>query len=152
MDASPTEVRIEHSVADQRALARGFTVFYALIAAGILVGAIFRPELLLFGAFFALLLVWWAWRIRKAQTDEPWLVVLTPVELRHTAAGTDVRIERSEAGRVRLMERTGPRMRLQVLEVRSPDGTDLLTLSLPGRDESVMLEGAFEEWGWPVER
>ena len=150
MEASPTEVRIEHSVADQRALSRGFTVFYALIAAAGLVATLFKPELLLGAAFFALFVAWWAWRIRRAQSNEPWLVVLTPGELRHSRAGVDVRITRAEAGEVRLESRAGPRMRLHLLKVRNPGGGELLTVSLPGRDESTMLEAAFEEWGWPV--
>jgi hypothetical protein len=150
MEVSPTEVRIEHSVADQRALARGFTVMYAVIAAALLVAAIVKPELLLFGVFFALFVGWWAWRIRRAHSGVPWVVLLTPAELRHTAAGVDVSISRSEAGEVRLEARPGPRMTLQVLEVRAPGGRALLTLSLPGRDSSVALAAAFEEWDWPL--
>ena len=46
--------------------------------------------------------------------------------------------------------RMGPRMQVQVLKVRCGDGRDLMTVSLPGRNEAVMLEAAFEEWGWPV--
>jgi hypothetical protein len=150
MEASSDEVRIEHSVADQHALARGFTLFYALIGAVGLVAAVFRPELLLGAVFFAAFLLWWSWRIRRARSDEPWLVVLTAGELRHTAAGVDVRISRAEAGEVRLRARPGPRMALHVLDVRDPAGAELLTVSLPGRDEATMLEAAFEEWGWPV--
>jgi hypothetical protein len=150
MEASPTEVRIEHSVADQRALTRGFTVFYALIAAAGLVATLFQPELLLGTVFFALVVAWWSWRIRRAQANEPWLVVLTPEELRHSGAGVDVRIARAEANEVVLETRAGPRMRLHVLEVRGADGDELLTVSLAGRDESTVLEAAFEEWGWPV--
>jgi hypothetical protein len=149
-EASPGEVRIEHSVADQRALARGFTVLYALMAAGGLVAVLLKPEILLGAVFFAGFVAWWAWRVRRAQGGEPWLLVLTPAELRHTAAGVDVRVARAEAARVRLEERAGPRIRLQVLDVRGPDGAELLRLSLPGRDASVLLEAAFEEWGWPV--
>jgi hypothetical protein len=153
MEASPTEVRIEHSVADQRALTRGFTVFYAAIAAAGLIATLFQPELLLGTVFFALVVAWWAWRVRRAQqSGKPWLVALTPVELRHSAAGVDVRIRRAEAGEVALDTRAGPRMRLHVLEVRDADGNGLLTISLPGKDESTMLEAAFEEWGWPVRR
>ena len=77
-------------------------------------------------------------------------MVLTPGELRHSTAGVDVRITRAEVGEVRLEYRAGPRMRLNLLKVRDPDGGQLLTVSLPGRDESTMLEAAFEEWGWPV--
>jgi hypothetical protein len=150
MEASPTEVRIEHSVVDQRALARGFTVLYALIAAAGLVAVLFKPELLLGAVFFALFVAWWAWRIRRAQSDEPWLVVLTPAELRHSTAGVDVRIARAEAGEVRLESRAGPRMRLYLLKVRDPGGGELLVVSLPGKNESTMLEAGFEEWGWPI--
>ena len=150
MEASPTEVRIEHSVADQRALARGFTVLYALIAAGGLVAVLFKPELLLGAVFFAGFVAWWAWRIRRAQSGEPWLVVLSPAELRHSAGDADVRISRAEAGEVVLEARAGPRMQLYVLKVRGAGGEKLLTVSLPGRNESTMLEAAFEEWGWPL--
>lgn len=150
MEASPTEVRIEHSVADQRALARGFTLLYAVLAAGGLVAVLFEPEILLGAVFFAGFVAWWAWRVRRARVDEPWLVVLTPDELRHSAAGVDVRVSRAEAAQVRLEERAGPRTRLQVLEVRGRAGEELLTVSLPGRDASTMLEAAFEEWGWPA--
>jgi hypothetical protein len=151
MEASPTEVRIEHSVEDQRGVTRGFTLLYVVIAGVGLVAAAFRPELLLGAAFFALFLVYWSWQIRRAQADEPWLVVLRPDELRHSAAGVDVRITRPEAARVTLRTRPGGRaMSVQVLQVRGRDGAKLLTLSLPGRDEATMLEAAFEEWGWPV--
>jgi hypothetical protein len=149
MDASPTEVRIEHSVADQRALGRAFTVLYALLAAGGLVAAFVKPELLLGALFFAAFVAWWSWRIRRAQS-EPWLVVLTPDELRHTASGVDVRIARAEAAEVRVESRMGPRMQIQVVKVRDADGHNLLAVSLPGHNEAVMLEAAFEEWGWPV--
>ncbi len=151
MEACPTEVRIEHSVADQRAVTHGFTLFYGLIGAVGLVAAVFRPELRLGAVFFALFLVYWSWQIRRARSDEPWLVVLRPEELRHTAAGVDVRIARADAGRVTLRTRPGGRaMSIQVLQVRGRDGAKLLTISLPGRDETTMLEAAFEEWGWPV--
>ncbi|HET9419720.1 MAG TPA: hypothetical protein VFO49_01200 [Nocardioides sp.] len=149
MDASPTEVRIEHSVADQRSLGRAFIVLYALLAVAGLVAALVKPELLLGALFFAAFVAWWAWRIRRAQS-EPWLVLLTPDELRHTATGVDVRITRAEAAEVRVESRMGPRMQIQVCKVRDRDGRDLLTVSLPGRNEAVMLEAAFEEWGWPV--
>jgi hypothetical protein len=149
MDASPTEVRIEHSVTDQRALGRAFTVLYALLAAAGLVAALVKPELLLGALFFAAFVAWWAWRIRRAQS-QPWLVILTPDELRHTAAGVDIRVSRAEAADVRVESRMGPRMQIQVCKVRDAGGHDLLTVSLPGRNEAVMLEAAFEEWGWPV--
>jgi hypothetical protein len=149
MDASPTEVRIEHTVTDQRALGRAFTVLYALLAAAGLVAALVKPELLLGALFFAAFVAWWAWRIRRGQS-QPWLVVLTPDELRHTAAGVDIRVSRAEAADVRVESRMGPRMQIQVCKVRDKGGHDLLTVSLPGRNEAVMLEAAFEEWGWPV--
>ena len=150
MQASPSEVRIEHSAADQRALARGFTVLYVVMAAVGLLAALLEPEILLGAVFFAGFVAWWSWRVRRAQSSEPWLVVLTPAELRHSAAGIDVRISQAEAGEVRLDTRPGPRMTLHVLEVRDRDGADLLTVSLPGRDEATVLEAAFEEWGWPA--
>jgi hypothetical protein len=146
IEASPTEVRIEHSVAEQRALAGGFTFLYVVIV----VVTIFRHEALLFAAFFTLFVAWWAWRIRRAQGDQPWLVVLTPAGLRHSTNGVDIRITRSEAGAVRLRRQAGPRMILHVLEVTGRDGAELLTVSLPGADDATMLEAAFEEWGWPV--
>jgi hypothetical protein len=149
MEASPTEVRIEHSVVDQRALGRAFTVLYAVLAAAALVAALVKPELLLGALFLAALVAWWAWRVRRAQA-EPWLVVLTPTELRHSAAGVDVRISRADAAGVRVETKMGPRMQMQVCKVRDPAGRDLLTVSLPGRKEAVMLEAAFEKWGWPV--
>jgi len=150
MDASPTEVRIEHSVADQRALGRVFTGLYVLLVAAGLVAALVKPELLLAAVFFAAFVAWWAWQIRRAQSSEPWLVVLTRGELRHTAAGVDIRVARAEAAEVRVESRMGPRMQVQVLKVRGGDGRDLMTVSLPGRNEAAMLEAAFEEWGWPV--
>lgn len=152
MELSPSEVRIEHSVADQRAVANGFTVFYVLIAAGLLVGTLFRPEMLLAAVFFALFLVYWRWQLGRAQAGAvPWLVVLTPTELRHTAVDADVRIHRGDAGRVRLTHRPGPRaMTLHVLDVRDRDGRKLLQISLPGQDEWTAMRAAFEEWGWPV--
>jgi hypothetical protein len=148
MDASPTEVRIEHPVADQRALGRAFTVLSAVLAAG-LVAAFVKPELLLGALFVAAFVAWWAWRIRRAQSD-PWLVVLTPDELRHSDTGFDVRISRADAAEVRVESRMGPRMQFQVLKVRDADGHQLLAVSLPGRNEAVMLQEAFEAWGWPV--
>jgi len=153
MEASAREVRIEHSVADQRAVTNGFLVFYVLIAAAAFVAALFRPELLLGAVAFSLFLVYWTWQVRHAQADAvPWLVVLRPAELRHSAAGVDVRITRAEAGRVRLRNRPGGRTRtLYVLDVRGRDGRKLLQISLPGPDESTMLEAAFEQWGWPVD-
>ena len=151
MEASPTEVRIEHSVTDQRAVAHGFTLLYVLMGLVGLVAAVLKPELLPGAVFFALFLLYWTWQIRRAQPDEPWLLVLRPEELRHTAAGVDVRIARAEAGRVTLRTRPGGRgMSIRVLQVRGRDGAKLLTISLPGRDEATMLEAAFEEWGWTV--
>ncbi len=149
MEASPTEVRIEHSVVDQRTLGRAFIVLYAALAAAGLVAALVKPELLLAALFFAAFAAWWAWRIRRAQA-EPWLVVLTPGELRHSAAGVDVRISRADAAEVRVESKMGPRMQMQVCKVRDGAGRDMLTVSLPGRNEAVMLEAAFEKWGWPV--
>jgi hypothetical protein len=152
VEVSPSEVRIEHSVADQVALGRAFTWFYATLAlVGLVVAALVEPALLPGAGFFALVVLWWAWRIRRAQAiAEPWLVVLTPAELRHTHAGGDVRVSRSDAGEVLLAERAGPRMRLRVLEVRDHAGKPLVSISLPGPDEATALEAAFEEWGWPV--
>lgn len=152
IEASPTEVRIEHSVEDQAALTRAFTGLYVVLAlVGLVVAALVRPELLLGAVFFAGFIAWWAWRIRHHQSSAvPWLVVLTPADLRHSAVDVDVRLAKAEVGDVRLAERPGPRMRLHVLEVRGPDGADLLTVSLPGRNEATMLEAAFEEWGWPL--
>lgn len=152
MEVSPSEVRIEHSVADQRALARAFTGLYTLLALGGLVAALVEPELLLGALFFAAFIGWWAWRVHRVQHREPWLVTLTPEELRHSTAGVDVRISRAEAGEVRVEERPGPRMRLRVLEVRGRDGRELLTVSLPDPEAATMLEAAFEEWQWPVTR
>jgi len=151
MEVSPSEVRIEHSVADQAALGRAFTVFYAVLALiGLVVAALIEPTLLFGAVFFAVFIVWWAWRIRRSHaTAEPWVVVLTPDELRHTHVGSDVRIARAEAGEVRVDERPGPRMRLRVLEVRDHAGKELVTISLPGPNEATMLEAAFEEWNWP---
>lgn len=153
MEASPAEVRIEHSVADQAALGRAFTVFYAVLALiGLVVAAFIEPTLLFGAVFFASFIVWWAWRIRRAQaTAVPWLVVLTPDELRHTHEGGDVRIRKAAAGNVRIEERPGPRMRLHVVEVRGHQGEELVSVSLPGRNEATLLEAAFEEWGWPIE-
>jgi hypothetical protein len=149
METSPAEVRIEHSVVDQRALGRAFTVLYAVLAAAGLVAALVKPELVLVALFLAACVAWWSWRIRRAQA-EPWLVVLTPGELRHSAAGVDVRVARADAAEVRVEWKMGPRMQMQVCKVRDADGRDLLTVSLPGHDEAVMLEAAFEKWGWPV--
>ena len=153
MSRSASELRIEHSVADQAALAGCFTALYALIAVGIVLGAVLagRPELLLAGAGFALYLVWWRWRIRRAHaTAVPWLVVATPDELRHASVAGEARVRRSEAGQVRVRERMGPRMRLHVLEVRSPRGDDLLTVSLPSRAEATALADALAAWCWPI--
>ncbi len=150
MDASPTEVRIEHWVADQRALGRAFTVLFAVLAVAGLVAVLVMPELLLGAVFLACFVAWWAWRIRRGQSEEPWLVLLTPGELRHTAAGVDVRIARAEAAEVRVESKMGPRMSMHVVKVRDRGGHDLLTVSLPGHNEAVRLEAAFVEWGWPV--
>lgn len=154
MHASPSEVRIEHSVADQAALGRAFTGFYAGLALiGLVVAALVEPTLLLGAVFFAAFIVWWAWRLRRAQaTAEPWVVVLTPDELRHSHEGADVRITKPEAGLARIDDRPGPRMRLHVLEIRDHADEVLVSISLPGRDEATMLEAALEEWGWPVAR
>jgi hypothetical protein len=76
--------------------------------------------------------------------------VLTPGELRHSAAGVDVRVSRADAAEVRVEWKMGPRMQMQVCKVRGGDGRDLLRVSLPGHDEAVVLEAAFEKWGWPV--
>jgi hypothetical protein len=151
MEVAPDEVRIEHSVADQAALTRAFTGCYVVLAlVGLVVAAFFRPELLLAVVLFAGMLVLWSWQVRRAQARaEPWLVVLTRHELRHSAVDVDVRISKVEVGDVRIVGRPGPRMRLHVLEVRDPDGGNLLTVSLPGQDEATMLDAAFEEWGWP---
>ena len=150
MEASPTEVRIEHSVADQRALGRAFTGLCALLVVGGLVAFLVKPELLLGALFLAAFVAWWAWRIRREQSEEPWLVLLTPGELRHTHAGVEVRISRAEAAEVRVESKMGPRMSMHVVKVRDRDGHDLLTVSLPGHNEAVRLEAAFKEWGWPV--
>lgn len=152
MSATPSEVRIEHSVADQAALGRAFTTFYAVLAlVGIAVALVLRPELLLGAAAFAVMVVGWRWQLRRAQAGaQPWLVQLTPSVLRHAHAGGEVVVAKGDAATVRIDDRPGPRMRLHVLEVRGHDGRDLLTVSLPGRDEATMLEAAFEEWGWPV--
>ncbi len=152
MEVSPDEVRIEHSVDDQAALTRAFTGCYvALALVGLVVAALFRPELLLAVVVFAGMLAVWSWQVRRAQARaEPWLVVLTRHELRHSAVDVDVRISRAEVGDVRIVGRPGPRMLLHVLEVRDPDGGKLLTVSLPGKPEATMLEAAFEEWGWPA--
>jgi len=153
MHASPSEVRIEHSVADQAALGRAFTGFYAALALiGLAVAALVEPALLLGAGFFAAVVAWWAWRIRWAQaTARPWVVVLTPDELRHSHEGGEVRITKPEAGRARVDERPGPRMRLRVLEVRGHADEVLVSISLPGRDEATMVEAALEEWGWPTQ-
>ncbi len=152
MDVSPSEVRIEHSVADQVALRRSFTGLYAVLAGiGVVVAVFFVPELRLGAAFFVALVLWWVWSMRRHEaTAVPWVVVLTPDELRHTHRDGDVRILKAGAAKVRLVQRTGPRRLLHVLEVRGRQDEDLLTISLPGRDESTMLEAAFEEWGWPL--
>jgi hypothetical protein len=152
MEVSPSEVRIEHSVADQAVLGRAFIALYAGLALiGLVVAALVEPELLLGAAFFAAFILWWAWRVRRAQARAvPWVVVLTPTELRHTHEGDDVRVLKTEAGEVRIEERPGPRMRLRVLEVRGHGDEVLVTISLPGRDEATMLEAAFEEWTWPI--
>lgn len=152
MEVTPSEVRIEHSVAHQAALTRTFTAFYAVLAlAGLVAAALVEPELLLGAAFFAAFVLWWAWRIRRHQASAvPWVVVLTPDELRHTHQDGEVRIVKTEAAEVRVVERPGPRMRLHVVEVRGQQGEELLTVSLPGRDEATMLEAGFEAWGWPI--
>jgi hypothetical protein len=152
VEVSPEEIRIEHTVDDQVALTRAFTGCYVVLAlVAFVVAAVVRPELLLVVVLFAGMLVLWSWQVRRAQERaEPWVVVLTPDELRHSAVGVDVRIQRSEAAEVHIVERPGPRMRLHVLEVRDADGSDLLTVSLPGRDEATMLGAALEEWGWPT--
>jgi hypothetical protein len=151
--ASPSEVRIEHSVADQAGLGRAFTVLYgALALGGLVAAALVAPELLLGALFFAGFVLWWAWRVRNAAAGAvPWVVSLTPAELRHTHAGGDVRITKPEATKVKVGERAGPRMRLHVLEVTGRDGEVLLSVSLPGRDEATLLEAALERWGWPVQ-
>ena len=152
MEISPSEVRIEHSVADQIALRRAFTWVYAVLAAiGLVVAAVVDRAWLLGAVFFAAFVGWWAWRIRRHEASAvPWVVVLTPDELRHTHKSGDVRVLKAEAGEVQVAERTGPRMRLHVLEVKGRQGEELVTLSLPGRNEATALEAAFEEWGWPV--
>ena len=152
MKVSPSEVRIEHSVADQAALGRAFTRFYvALAVIGVVLAALIEPEWLLGAGFFAAFVAWWAWRLRRTQASAvPWVVLLTPDELRHTHQDGDVRITKAAAAEVRVVERTGPRMRLHVVEVSGHRGEELLSLSLPGRNEATALEAAFEEWGWPV--
>jgi hypothetical protein len=153
MSRSASELRIEHSVADQAALAGCFTALYALIAVGIGLGAVVtgQPELLVAGAGFALYLVWWRRRVGRAQASaRPWVVLLTPDELHHTSVAGEVRVRRNEAGQVRVRERMGPRMRLQVLEVRSPSGDDLLTVSLPGRAEASAVADVLAAWSWPI--
>lgn len=152
VEVSADEVRIEHSVADQRATANLFLALYVVTAAAAFVAALFRPELLLGAIAFALFLVYWTWQVRRAQTDAvPWLVVVRPEELRRSAAGVDVRIRRREATRVRFSHRPGPRaMTLYVLDVRGGDGRRLLHISLPGHREATTLKAAFERWGWPV--
>ena len=149
---SPAEVRIEHSVADQIALRRAFTGFYAVLAAiGLVIAVLVDPAWLLGAGFFAVFVAWWAWRIRRTQAAAvPWVVVLTPDELRHTHQAGEVRVLKAEALEVRVAERPGPRMRLHVVEVRGHQDEELLSLSLPGRDEATILEAAFEEWGWPL--
>jgi hypothetical protein len=152
MEISPSEVRIEHSVADQIALRRAFTGVYTVLAAiGLVVAVLVEPQLLLGALFFAGIIVWWAFRMRRAQTTaQPWVVVLTRHELRHTHEGGDVRVLKAEAGEVQVAERTGPRVRLHVLEVKGRQGEELMAISLPGRNEATALEAAFEEWGWPL--
>src|SRR5690606_28687001 len=126
MEVSPTEVRIEHSVEDQKAVTGAFTMMYVAIAVVGLVAGVFRPELMLGAVFFARFLVYWSWQVRRAQPDQPWVVVLRPDELRHTAAGVDVCIRRPEAGRVTLRTRPGGRATsIRVLQVRGHDGAKL---------------------------
>jgi hypothetical protein len=152
MEISPSEVRIEHSVADQIALRRAFTRLYAALAAvGLVVAAFVDRAWLLGAAFFAVFVAWWAWRIRRTQAAAvPWVVVLTPDELRHTHQDGDVRVLKAEAGEVQVADRAGPRMRLHVLEVKGHQGEELVAISLPGRNEATALEASFEEWGWPL--
>lgn len=149
---SPNEVRIEHSVSDQRAVINALTGVYVLLAVCLLVaGAFAMPDLLPGAAFFVGVLVWWCWRIRRTRDGgQPWRIVLTPAQLRHTAAGVDITFCRSEVRKVQVKPQGGP-VHLTVLAVDGRDHRTLLTVSLPGPTAAVALKAAFEAWGWPVD-
>jgi hypothetical protein len=137
--------RFVHSKEDAAALFQGFRVLYWGIVVVLLIGAVWRPDLLLVAVVFAVTLVVWQRQVRR-HTSKAWELVVD----RDVVTVGDRRVSRTDASFVRFRRR---RMRYGAwteLQVVGPAGKPVFREGIRD-DHRDGITTALRERGWAVE-
>jgi hypothetical protein len=137
--------RFVHSKEDAAALFRGFRTLYWAIVAVLAVGALWRPDLLLIAAVFAVVLLIWQRQVR-GHTDREWVL---EIDRDAVTVGTK-RVRRHDASFVRFRRRTTRGAAWTELQVVGPSGKPVFREGIRD-DHRDDIAAALRQRGWSVE-
>ena len=143
--------RFEHAVEDAQAIRRGFTGMYWAIAALLAIGGVFRRELLLVAAVFAVVLLLWGRAVGRAMPTKPWVLEIDRERISVDRNGAVESVDRAAAVTTRFVRRHARGASWSELQVLGPREQRLLREGVRD-DHRAGVARALEEHGWPTSR